>query len=99
MNRYLARIALALFALFTVMPAPRAEAAERLCDASFQDCRSPLITLIRNESVGIDVAFWFMEDLRYSTELIARWRAGGCRAPGCWGRSPLRSWTLLSLRA
>jgi phosphatidylserine/phosphatidylglycerophosphate/cardiolipin synthase-like enzyme/regulation of enolase protein 1 (concanavalin A-like superfamily) len=77
MNRtYLARIALALFILFSAIPARHTEAAERLCDASFQDCRSPLITLIRNERVGIDVAFWFMEDLRYSTELIARWRAG-----------------------
>lgn len=45
-------------------------AAERLCDAAFEDCRSPLITLIKNEKTGIDVAFWAMEDARYSAELI-----------------------------
>jgi phosphatidylserine/phosphatidylglycerophosphate/cardiolipin synthase-like enzyme len=50
--------------------------AEELCDPAFENCRSRLITLIRNETVGIDVAFWFMEDQRYMTEIIARWRAG-----------------------
>src|SRR3954466_8823664 len=34
-----------------------ARAAERLCDPSFEDCRSPLIDLIRAEQVGIDVGF------------------------------------------
>ena len=64
--------------LFFLMLAPvrPAAAAERLCDASFEDCRAPLLALIRNEQVGIDVAFWFMEDSRYSTALIERWRAG-----------------------
>ena len=52
------------------------QAAERLCDASFENCRTALIELIRQEQVGIDVAFWFMEDSRYTTELIGRWRAG-----------------------
>src|SRR5262249_55474972 len=51
-------------------------AAERVCDPSFENCRSPLIVLIRAEQVGIDVGFWFMEDSRYSTELIRRWQAG-----------------------
>jgi phosphatidylserine/phosphatidylglycerophosphate/cardiolipin synthase-like enzyme len=50
--------------------------AEELCDPSFEDCRTRLINLIRNESVGLDVAFWFMEDQRYMTEIIKRWQAG-----------------------
>jgi HKD family nuclease len=53
-----------------------AHAAESLCDSSFQDCRSPLISLIRAETVGIDVGFWFMEDQRYVSEIIARKNAG-----------------------
>jgi phosphatidylserine/phosphatidylglycerophosphate/cardiolipin synthase-like enzyme/regulation of enolase protein 1 (concanavalin A-like superfamily) len=59
-----------------VAAAPAAHAADRLCDASFENCRTPLLDLIRREQVGIDVAFWFMEDTRYSSALIERWRAG-----------------------
>ena len=39
-----------------LLPA-RASGLERICDVAFENCRSPLITLIRNETVGIDVAF------------------------------------------
>ena len=53
-----------------------ARAADRLCDTAYEDCRTPLIDLIRAENVGIDVAFWFMEDTRYANELISKWRAG-----------------------
>lgn len=49
---------------------------ESLCDPSTTDCRTPLLNLIRSENVGIDVGFWFMEDSRFATELINRWRAG-----------------------
>ena len=56
--------------------ARQARAQERLCDPSFEDCRSPLIDLIRNETVEIDVAFWFMEDQRYMSEIVKRWQAG-----------------------
>jgi phosphatidylserine/phosphatidylglycerophosphate/cardiolipin synthase-like enzyme len=52
--------------LLTVLPA---RAADRLCDPGAEDCRAILINLIRNEKVRIDVAFWFMEDARYSNEL------------------------------
>jgi phosphatidylserine/phosphatidylglycerophosphate/cardiolipin synthase-like enzyme len=52
----------------TLSAAPHAQAAEHLCDAAFQNCRT--------ERVQIDVSFWFMEDSRYSTELIKRWQAG-----------------------
>ena len=51
-------------------------AADRLCDPSFQNCRTPLLALIANERIGIDVAFWFMEDARYSKAIIERWKAG-----------------------
>lgn len=53
-----------------------AEAAENLCDVAFQNCRTPLIDLINNEKVGIDVSFWFMEDARYSNAIVSRWQAG-----------------------
>jgi len=54
----------------------RAAAAETLCDSSFTNCRTPLLTLIDNEKIGIDVGFWFMEDQRYVSHLISRWNAG-----------------------
>jgi phosphatidylserine/phosphatidylglycerophosphate/cardiolipin synthase-like enzyme len=54
----------------------QAHAQDRLCDPGAEDCRSILINYIRNERIGIDVAFWFMEDTRYATELINRHRAG-----------------------
>jgi hypothetical protein len=53
-----------------------AVAQERLCDPAFEDCRAPLLDLIRGEATGIDVAFWFMEDGRYAAELIAKARQG-----------------------
>ena len=46
--------------------ATTAQAAERLCDPAYEDCRALLLNYIRNETVGIDVAFWFMEDTRYT---------------------------------
>src|SRR6185295_20286962 len=49
---------------------------ERLCDTQFEDCREPILNLIRNEQVGIDVAFWYMQDSRYVTELTRRFQAG-----------------------
>jgi phosphatidylserine/phosphatidylglycerophosphate/cardiolipin synthase-like enzyme len=52
------------------------DAQERLCDPAFEDCRAPLLDLIRAETVGIDVAFWFMEDGRYANELIAKFQQG-----------------------
>jgi phosphatidylserine/phosphatidylglycerophosphate/cardiolipin synthase-like enzyme/regulation of enolase protein 1 (concanavalin A-like superfamily) len=66
-----------IIGLFSLLaPSATAGAADRLCDSSFEDCRTPLLNLIRNEQVGIDVAFWFMEDSRFSTALIERFRAG-----------------------
>ncbi len=56
--------------------AASARAAERLCDPAGEDCRAILLNLIRNEPTQIDVAFWFMEDSRYSAEIIRRFQAG-----------------------
>ena len=52
------------------------QAQERLCDTSFEDCRTPLWQLIDAETVGIDVAFWFMQDTSFSTKLINKFKAG-----------------------
>ena len=60
--------ALALGLCVLALAAPAA-AADRLCDTAAEDCRAPLLQLIRNERVGIDVAFWFMEDARYTAAL------------------------------
>src|ERR1051326_215482 len=54
----------------------RAHAAETLCDPSFQNCRTQLLSLIDSENVEIDAGFWFMEDQRYVNHIIARWQAG-----------------------
>jgi phosphatidylserine/phosphatidylglycerophosphate/cardiolipin synthase-like enzyme len=59
-----------------VLSAAPASAQDRMCDPGDEDCRAILINYIRNEKVGIDVAFWFMEDARYTTELIQRHQAG-----------------------
>jgi hypothetical protein len=53
-----------------------ARAADRLCDPGAEECRAILINYIRAERVGIDVAFWFMEDARYTTELAIKRREG-----------------------
>jgi hypothetical protein len=47
-----------------------------LCDIAYEDCRAEVLALIRNETVGIDLSFWFMTDARYSNEIVNRWKAG-----------------------
>jgi phosphatidylserine/phosphatidylglycerophosphate/cardiolipin synthase-like enzyme len=69
------RGAVLALAVILFRPAP-ASALERLCDPSFEDCRGPLLSLIANEKVGIDLGFWFMEDARYTAALIKRFQAG-----------------------
>jgi phosphatidylserine/phosphatidylglycerophosphate/cardiolipin synthase-like enzyme len=61
-------LCLAAAALLWTLPG-RALGADRFCDPAFEDCRAPLLALIDNEQVGIDVAFWFMEDAYYSAAL------------------------------
>src|SRR6185369_4662343 len=65
-------LALILFSLFSF----RAQAQDTLCDTAFEDCRQPLWNLIDHENVGIDIAFWFMQDTSISNKIIARWQAG-----------------------
>jgi phosphatidylserine/phosphatidylglycerophosphate/cardiolipin synthase-like enzyme len=43
---------------------------EQLCDASHEDCRSPLTKLIDSETLGIDVGVWFIKDGRIPAALI-----------------------------
>jgi phosphatidylserine/phosphatidylglycerophosphate/cardiolipin synthase-like enzyme len=62
--------------LVLILLGSRAAALDRLCDPAYENCRTPLLALIDNERVGIDVAFWFMEDNRYAAALIRRFRAG-----------------------
>ena len=63
-----------LLSLLCAVPA-RAQ-VERLCDPAFEDCRQVLIDYIRAENVGLDVAFWFMEDSWIASEVIERHKAG-----------------------
>lgn len=67
-------ISLVLVAIF--LPVATANAQERLCDTAYENCRSPLWQLIDNETQGIDVAFWFMQDSSFATKLINRFNAG-----------------------
>jgi hypothetical protein len=64
-----------LLILLMVIAAP-ASGQDRLCDTSFEDCRSPIWQLIDNETVGIEVAFWFMDDTSYVPKLIDKFKAG-----------------------
>src|SRR5215213_703147 len=64
-----------LIGLFLFLSQPAA-AQERLCDPAFEDCRQPLWTLIDQETVGLDVAFWFMQDSSFANKLLARHNAG-----------------------
>ena len=64
--------ALVAFTFTVLVLSHDAAAADRLCDTAFEDCRAPLLELIRNERVGVDVAFWFMEDARYSAALARK---------------------------
>src|SRR5262245_26114169 len=66
-----------LCAAAAVLCWPRQAAAfDQLCDSSFEDCRKPLMNLIKAETVAIDVWMLFMEDARFSIELIKRKQAG-----------------------
>src|SRR5215216_389306 len=70
------RLLISLVIAIILLPVASASAQERLCDTAFEDCRTPLCQLIDAETVGIDVAFWFMQDSSYATKLINRFKAG-----------------------
>jgi phosphatidylserine/phosphatidylglycerophosphate/cardiolipin synthase-like enzyme/regulation of enolase protein 1 (concanavalin A-like superfamily) len=65
-----------IMGLTFILSAHDARAAERLCDSSMENCRTQLLNLIGGETQGIDVGFWFMEDSRYSTALVAAHNRG-----------------------
>jgi phosphatidylserine/phosphatidylglycerophosphate/cardiolipin synthase-like enzyme len=64
-----ARRLLGTAAILVVVFTGEARAADQLCDTAVDDCRAPLLDLIANERIAIDVAFWFMEDPRYTVAL------------------------------
>ena len=70
------RVLAAVAFLLAFLPAAPVAAQDRLCDPGGEDCRQILINHIRAEKVGLDVAFWFMEDSWIASEIINRWKAG-----------------------
>jgi phosphatidylserine/phosphatidylglycerophosphate/cardiolipin synthase-like enzyme len=76
MPRRLPRACIGVSMFCWLLSARPASALDRLCDPSFENCRTPLLDLINRETQGIDVAFWFMEDARYLNAIVARWKAG-----------------------
>lgn len=68
-------VAAALLPLLLAAARPAA-ALDELCDPSFQNCRTKLLSLIDNETQEIDVGFWFMEDNHYVQHIVARHNAG-----------------------
>ena len=61
--------------LYLVTP-PVASAQERLCDPSFEDCYSPLLELVKKETVGIDMALYMIELPGLADAIISRYQAG-----------------------
>ena len=70
------KLSSALVLVVLMLAASGTQAQERLCDPAFEDCRHPIWDLIDAETVGIDVAFWFMQDDSYATKIINRFKAG-----------------------
>ena len=76
MMKRLSRHSLLLTVSIVLSSGSAALAQDRMCDPGNEDCRAILINYIRNERVGIDVAFWFMEDARYTAELMKKHQEG-----------------------
>jgi phosphatidylserine/phosphatidylglycerophosphate/cardiolipin synthase-like enzyme len=49
---------------------------DQFCDTAYENCRLPLLQLINNEQVAIDVGMWFIEDSGFASALVARKQAG-----------------------
>jgi len=64
------RRSMILAAVCAIGVAAPALAQETLCDSSVENCRIHLVSLIKNERVGIDVGVWFFKDTRIVQELI-----------------------------
>ena len=76
MNRMANVVVLWGFVWGVLPTAAQAQTQERLCDSAYEDCRTPLIKLINSEQQGIDVAFWYMSDARYSNAIVKRFQQG-----------------------
>ena len=61
-----------LTSLSSLSSPAQAQTVDRLCDTAFEDCRNPLWKLIDQETVGIDIAYWFMQDNSIADKIIAR---------------------------
>jgi phosphatidylserine/phosphatidylglycerophosphate/cardiolipin synthase-like enzyme/regulation of enolase protein 1 (concanavalin A-like superfamily) len=70
------RVCVLLLCLCGVLSAAPVHADTALCDASSENCRTRVLTLIAAERVGIDVSFWFMDDARFSNALVKQWKTG-----------------------
>lgn len=71
------RLLLAVLFLLGLSPSAFAQRTQTfMCDTSYQNCRVPLIATIDNEKVGVDVAMWFMEDMRYAYALVRAHKRG-----------------------
>ncbi len=51
-------------------------AQERLCDPSFEDCYAPLLQAVQAESLGIDIALYWIELPKLADVVISRYQAG-----------------------
>ena len=71
MHRKFLYVAIAFILLASLSSSAQAQ-TERLCDTAFEDCRAPLWALIDKETVGIDIAYWFMQDTSIANKIIAR---------------------------
>ena len=81
MNRRFSPVILFLLSLLLLTPrlaAAQYPVQQRLCDVAFENCRTQILDLINAEPSGgsIDVAFWFMEDSRYSNALVNAFNRG-----------------------
>ena len=50
-----------LILAFVLLACSGTTAQERLCDPSFEDCYPPLLQAVQAETVGIDMAFYWIE--------------------------------------
>jgi len=65
-----------LVVVFVFITAHPLSAQERLCDPSFEDCYTPLLQLVYNETKGIDIAFYMIELPGLADAIINRHQAG-----------------------
>jgi hypothetical protein len=61
---------------FVLLICQLSQAQERLCDPSFEDCYTPLLKAVQVETVGIDIAFYWIELPGLADVIISRYQAG-----------------------